>query len=172
MGNFEVSISSIVMVVGAILAIVSIFLTFTTIHMDAGAGLTEKVSGLDLIGNKLNDDKIDYYSFAHLAPLFIAIFALAAAIMAIAEGFLAGKVDAKVFAIATAVVAAIALIFAIVYLIMGSGAGLFTGDMKEMIATGIESGVYDIKLGFGAWLGFIGSLLAVGGAGWGIKERL
>lgn len=165
MGNIEVSISSIIMLVGAVLAIIALFLDWT-IFEEVG------ISGTELLSQEKDGLTIEDLSFIRLAPLFILIFALVAAVMAVAEGFLAGKIDAKVFAIATAVVAALALIFAIIYLAMGGGIGLFTGESKEMLEVAIDLGYGpEIKLAAGAWIGFIGSLLAVGGAGWNIKEK-
>lgn len=158
-GNMEISIGDLVLFVGGLLMLISIFLTWTVI--DPAVGSNTNVSGMNLISGKI-DDTSAAISFLGKAPLFMLIFGIIAMILAALPLF---KVDVPALKIVGAVAALIGLIFAILYLTVGGGAGLYTGSDKDAAEAAIKLALIKMSLGFGAYFALIASIVAtVGGA--------
>ena len=165
-GKTEMSIGDLLIYLGALVAIIAIFLTYIESTMFTN---NTTLTGMDIITGK--DMDVDDLSFVHLAPLFTLIFAIVGAIAAILQMFVK-NVDAKVFCFVEVGVFALAAIFAIVFVAMGAGPDLFDGTAKDAIKMAIDSGVLKMNLGIGAYLGLIASIVGVIGAGVNVKENL
>lgn len=165
-GKTEMSIGDLLIYLGALVAIIAIFLTYIESTMFTN---NTTLTGMDIITGK--DGDMDDLSFVHLAPLFTLIFAIVGAIAAILQMFVK-NVDAKVFSFVEVGVFALAAIFAIVFVAMGAGPDLFDGTAKDMIKMAIDSGTLKMNLGIGAYLGLIASIVGVIGAGVNVKENL
>ena len=166
-GKTEMSIGDLLIYLGALVAIIAIFLTYVESTMFPNN--TTTLTGIDIITGK--DVDVDDLSFVHLAPLFTLIFAIVGAIAAILQMFVK-NVDAKVFSFVEVGVFALAAIFAIVFVAMGAGPDLYDGTAKDIIKMAIDSGALKMNLGIGAYLGLIASIVGVIGPGVNVKESL
>ncbi|MGN1044770.1 MAG: hypothetical protein ACI4Q9_02285 [Candidatus Methanomethylophilaceae archaeon] len=166
MGKVEVSIGDLLIYIGALVVIISIFLSY----LDATSlGDTASSTGIDVITGK--DVDASDLSFVHFAPLFTLIFAIIGAIAAVLPMFTKG-IDAKILAFIEVGAFAIAAIFAIVFVAMGAGPDLYVGTARDAIKALIDSGILKQSLGVGAYLGLIASIVGVIGAGINVKENL
>ena len=160
-GNMEIPLGNLLLMIGGLLMIISIFFAWTTYSaLELVSWKDYGITGMDLISGKLDGTSVSY-AFLGKAPLFMLIFGILAIVLAALPLF---KIDMPAITIAAAVIALLGLIFAILYLTVGGGAGLFTGDDKDIVELGIKVGGIKMKLAFGAFFGLIASLVAtVGG---------
>ena len=160
-GNVEIPLGNLLLMIGGLVMLISIFFAWSTYSEATLTGWRDVgVSGLNLIGGKLDGTSVSY-AFLGKAPLFMLIFGIIAIVLAALPLF---KIDMPAITIAAAVVALLGLIFAILYLTVGGGASLFSGDDKDAVETAIKLGFVKMKLAFGSYFGLIGSLVAtVGG---------
>lgn len=168
LGNLEVPLGSILVFVGAVVALISLFLGYVNFDYTVLEDVT--YSGMEVVTGW--NDNIEL-SFVHFAPIIVAIAALIGMIMVIIPLFAKLKVDAKIYNIIIAVVMAVAVIFAIVFIAMGAGSGLFAGEWAEDYKFMIETTkTLTMSLGVGAYLGLIGAIVGLVGAGLNVKENL
>ena len=156
-GNMEIGIGDLLLFLGGLLMVISIF--FTWDKYVPAFGSDTSISGLNIIGNKFGDSSDWTYSFMGKAPLFMLIFGIIAIVLAVLPLF---KVNVPALKIVGAVVALVGVVFAILFLTVATKADLFSGDAynaaKVLIAVG------SFKVQFGAYFGLIASILAtVGG---------
>ena len=176
LGNLEVPLGSILVFVGAVVALISLFLGYVNMEMlvnpitDTWEKIT--ISGTDLISGSINDYETDDLSFVRWMPLLVVIFAIVGLVLAIIPMFAKLSVDKKIYNIIVAVIMALAVVFAIVFVAMGGGAGLFTGTSADLIESYLENDVFKMPLGVGAYLGLIGAIVGLVGAGLNVKENL
>ena len=159
-GNLEIPLGSLLLMLGGLIMLISVFLNWTQLYVDAGVfgSDTTNITGLDIISGKCDGKSISY-AFLAKAPLFMLIFGILAIVLAALPLF---KIDMPAIGIAAAVVALLGLIFAILFLTVGGGANLCTGDDKDAMQLFIDLGG-KIKIQFGAYLALIGSLIATAG---------
>lgn len=170
-GNIEIPIGSLLIFVGAIVAVVSLFLGYINMEtINIIGNTTESINGLDIITG--GEEGTEGLSFVHWAPLIIVIASVLGLIMALIPIFAKLSVDAKVYNIILAVVLVVAVVFGIIFVVMGAGEGLFTGTSAEIIKGMLDAGLIKISLGVGAYLGLIGPIVALVGAGLNIKSSL
>ena len=177
LGNAEISISVILIAIGALVALISLFMGYVNMEFLSYPDW-EKItlSGTDVISRTIDGMEggfqKDSWSFVHWAPLFTVIFAFIGLILAIIPMFAKLPVKKKVYNIIVAAVLVISVIFAIVFVAIGAGAGLFTGEAAEGIKFAIENEYAKMSLGAGAIVGIIGAIIALVGAGIAVKESL
>ena len=169
-GN-RVSMGSILAIIGALVVLASLFLGYITTETLGLTGWTsESTNGIDIItGGK---DGTDGLSFVHWAPLIAVVTAVIGAIIAIASTFVESPVHRRTCSIVLTMMMVISVIFTIVFIAMGAGEGLFTGDTAELINGFIEMGVLKMGLGAGAYVGLVGAIIGLIGAGIDIKENI
>ena len=169
-GNNEISVGAILIVVGALVALISLFLGYVTVETPTLGGWdSESISGMDIITGGEGDT--DDLSFVHWAPLILVITAIIGAIMAIVPMF-AKIANMKTYNIIVTVIMAISVIFAIIFVAMGGGEGLYSGNAADVIKGLIDTEMMKMGLGVGAFMGLIGAIVGLVGAGISLKESL
>ena len=175
-GNNEISVGAILIAVGALVALISLFLGYVNYEYFAILEWkTISMSGANVITGTLelpgNAGEGIEWSFIHFAPLIVVITAIVGAVMAFVPMF-AKISNKKTYSIILTVIMAISVIFAIVFVAMGAGAGLFAGDYAELAKAALESEAIKMSLGAGAFVGLIGAIVGLVGAGISLKESL
>ena len=169
-GNNEISVGAILIAVGALAALISLFLGYVTIDTATLLGWeSESISGKDIITG--GEGGTDALSFVHWAPLIVVITAIVGAIMAFVPMFVKIS-NKKTYNIIVTVIMAISVIFAIVFVAMGGGEGLYSGDYAEIVKGMLETELVKMSLGAGAFVGLIGAIVGLVGAGISLKESL
>ena len=174
-GNNEISVGAILIVVGALVALISLFLSYVNYEYFIFEWETISMSGANVIAGTLelpaNLGKNIEWSFIHFAPLIVVITAIVGAIMAFVPMF-AKISNMKTYNIIVTVIMAISVIFAIIFVAMGAGAGLFGGEFADYVKTALENEAIKMSLGAGAFIGLIGAIVGLVGAGISLKESL
>ena len=175
-GNNEISVGAILIVVGALAALISLFLSYVNYEYFAiFEWKTISMSGANVITGTLelpgNAGEKIAWSFIHFAPLIVVITAIVGAIMAFVPMF-AKISNMKTYNIIVTVIMAISVIFAIIFVAMGAGAGLFGGEYADLAKTALENETIKMSLGAGAFIGLIGAIVGLVGAGISLKESL
>lgn len=166
-GKNNVSIGSLLIIVGAVIAIISIFLAYVKFDYT----ILEDVSytGLDVIKG-WGDVEL---SFVHWAPLVTALGAGIALIMAVLPLFMKTAANGRVLSIIAAVLMLVATVFSIIFVVQGAGPGLFAGDWAELYKGMIETlKTLTMSLGMGAYMGVVGSVVGLIGAALNVKGNV
>lgn len=169
-GNVEVPLGGLIIAAGTLLILISLFMAY--VKMSAGS-VEETLSGFNIITGSVDGESLDgdQWSFVRWAPLIMLLTAVIALVMSVLPMFIEIPLDRKVYSVIVTVFGAISVLFGIIFLAIGGGPGLFADYMKESVEFSIEWGM-EMGCGFGAFLGIIGSLACLIGAGLGLKENL
>ncbi|MBO7335604.1 MAG: hypothetical protein J6U42_01555 [Lachnospiraceae bacterium] len=156
-GNIEVGLGDLLLFIGGLLMIISIFFAWDKYLPALGNDTT--VTGMNIISGKFVGNGEWTYAFMGKAPLFMLIFGIIALILAALPLF---KVDVPALKIVGGVVALVGLVFAILFLTVGNKADLFSGDSYNAAKALLLVGSFKIQ--FGAYFALIASIVAtVGG---------
>ncbi len=159
-GSMNVSIWSILLIIGGLLAFIGMFLDYVVIdyYLD-----TEGISGLDLVSED------DYGGLTYLSkfPLVIGILGLLSLVAAVLPMFVKGQ--DKIFTIAGALFAVVAVVLAIWFFVQGVGPGLFE---EGLVRAFFENAEDKITAGIGLYLALVGSIVAAVGGILNLKEAL
>ncbi len=162
-GSMNVSIWTILLVIGGLLAFIGMFLDYVvmTIEVPFLGSETEGLTGLDLL-----DTEDEYGAFSYVAkfPLVIGIVGILALLSGVLPMFVKGQ--DKVFTIAGAVLAIVAVVLAIWFFVQGVGDGLFVDEWAQA-AFGDT-----LSAGVGLYLALVGSIVAAVGGILNLKEAL
>ena len=154
MANKGFSVGNVLLIIGGLLMIISIFLAWTQINPPIGNNIS--ISGMDIISGKVNGNSYAY-SFKGRAPLFLLIIGILSIILALLPMF---KIKNNGINVAATLIAVLGLVFAIMFLKVGDGASLFTGDDEKAMDMAIKLGT-SLKIQFGAYFGMAGSAIAM-----------
>lgn len=164
MGKVEMPVGSMIVLVGAFLGAISIFLGYVNFDYTILDDVT--YSGWDVITGWEGAQ----FSFVHWAPLVIMITAIVGLIMAAVPIFVKLNVNIKVYNTALAVILLVGVIFSIIFIAMGGGTGLYSGDYLTYIESQTE--VFKnlkLSLGYGPYHGLICMAAALVGSIYNIK---
>ncbi len=144
------NIVGIIGLLGAILLIVSVFLTWTDISVSSIiGGKTESFTGMDIYSN--DDGWFDDLSYGY-APIVALIAGIVALITTIVPMFYKNDKVWKVMGV-------LSLVLGIVAVILGF---LFKGDVTDSINLVVASA--SVEVGIGLWLAVAGGILLILGA--------
>ena len=160
-GSMNVSIWTILLIIGGLLAFIGMFLDYVVMTIDLGflGSESEGFTALDLLDS--DEDEYGALSFVSKFPLVIGIVGILALLSGVLPMFVKGQ--DKVFTIAGAV---FAVVLAIWFFVQGVGPGLFVDEpMQELFGDTLSAGV-------GLYLALVGSIVAAVGGILNLKEAL
>lgn len=164
-GNKDVSVWSLLLILGGLIAFIGMFLDNVIYTIDLGflGSESEGITALDLLEGVEDYENLTFLSYF---PFLIGIFGLLELLCGVLPMFVKG-ID-KVFVIGGAVLALLAVIMAIWFFISGFGPGLFADEFVKNIIEAADP----LSAGVGFYFALIGSIIALIGGALNLKEAL
>ena len=169
----NISVGSILIIVGTILIAASLFMGYVTMESIEvfGEKDVESISGMDIITG--DGGEMEELSFLHWVPLLALLSATVGLVMAIVPMIAKPAMKKKMnYNLIIAAFMIVSVVLSIIFLTMGARADLYTGTAKDVVEGMIGLGLIEMKLGIGAALGLIGGIIGLVGAAISVKESV